>query len=105
QLFGCDPRGRSRRLLSRGPRRRHFSLARRPRCAFGGRISGRQSVRAAVGATMRQDPLSFLGDELASLRSQGLYRSLRVLDREQGARTVVDGREVVNLSSNNYLGL
>jgi glycine C-acetyltransferase len=51
------------------------------------------------------DPLSFLGDELNSLKSQGLYRHLRVLDREQAARTMVDGREVVNLSSNNYLGL
>src|SRR6202158_5804586 len=51
------------------------------------------------------DPLSFLGDELNSLKSQGLYRYLRVLNREQAARTTVDGREVVNLSSNNYLGL
>src|SRR5438105_12458774 len=54
---------------------------------------------------MRPDPLSFLGDELSSLTAQGLYRHLRVLDREQAARTTVDGREVVNLSSNNYLGL
>jgi glycine C-acetyltransferase len=54
---------------------------------------------------MRSDPLSFLGDELTSLKSQGLYRHLRVLEREQAAHTVVDGREVVNLSSNNYLGL
>jgi len=54
---------------------------------------------------MRPDPLSFLGDELNSLKAQGLYRHLRVLHREQAARTTVDGREVVNLSSNNYLGL
>ena len=54
---------------------------------------------------MRTDPLSFLGDELNSLKSQGLYRHLRVLDQEQAARTRVDGRDVVNLSSNNYLGL
>jgi glycine C-acetyltransferase len=54
---------------------------------------------------MRQDPLSFLADEINSLKSQGLYRRLRVLDREQAARTTVDGRDVVNLSSNNYLGL
>jgi glycine C-acetyltransferase len=53
----------------------------------------------------RPDPLAFLGDELNSLKSQGLYRRLRVLNREQGARTTVDGRDVVNLSSNNYLGL
>jgi glycine C-acetyltransferase len=54
---------------------------------------------------MRNDPLSFLTDELNALKSQGLYRRLRVLDGKQAARTRVDGREVVNLSSNNYLGL
>jgi len=54
---------------------------------------------------MRPDPLSFLGDELNALKAQGLYRHLRVLDDKQAARTKVDGREVVNLSSNNYLGL
>jgi glycine C-acetyltransferase len=54
---------------------------------------------------MRSDPLSFLGDEVNSLKAQGLYRHLRVLDGEQAARTAVDGRTVVNLSSNNYLGL
>ena len=32
---------------------------------------------------MRPDPLSFLGDELNSLKAQGLYRHLRVLHREQ----------------------
>ena len=54
---------------------------------------------------MHTDPLAFLGDELSALKSQGLYRHLHVLDSEQAARTRVDGREVVNLSSNNYLGL
>ena len=54
---------------------------------------------------MRTDPLSFLSDELNALKSQGLYRRLRVLDQQQAARTRVDGRDVVNLSSNNYLGL
>ena len=54
---------------------------------------------------MRNDPLAFLGDELNSLKAQGLYRRLRVLDDRQAARTTIDGRQVVNLSSNNYLGL
>ena len=54
---------------------------------------------------MRQDPLRYLDDELNTLRSQGLYRKLRVLDDEQKARTSIDHRTVVNLSSNNYLGL
>jgi glycine C-acetyltransferase len=54
---------------------------------------------------MRSDPLSFLSDELAALKTQGLYRRLRVLNDKQAARTVIDGRDVINLSSNNYLGL
>ena len=53
---------------------------------------------------MRADPLLYLTAELASLREQGLYRRLRVLDGEQRAHTSVDHRSVVNLSSNNYLG-
>ncbi len=54
---------------------------------------------------MRQDPLAYLATELDSLRQQGLYRTLRVLDDRQQATAHFDGRSVVNLSSNNYLGL
>jgi len=54
---------------------------------------------------VRADPLHYLSAELAALREQGLYRRLRVLDDEQRAHTSVDHRSVVNLSSNNYLGL
>src|SRR5207237_7047929 len=54
---------------------------------------------------MRADPLRYLSDEIDNLKSQGLYRHLRVLDGEQKAHTSFDHRSVVNLSSNNYLGL
>ena len=54
---------------------------------------------------MRADPLQYLAEELDSLKSQGLYRRLRVLDDEQKAHASIDHRSVVNLSSNNYLGL
>jgi glycine C-acetyltransferase len=54
---------------------------------------------------MRRDPLSFLASELDSLQAQGLYRHLRVLEGEQKPKTRFDHRQVVNLSSNNYLGL
>lgn len=54
---------------------------------------------------MRKDPLAFLTDELNSLRQQGLYRHLRVLEGEQASTSRFDGKDVVNLSSNNYLGL
>jgi glycine C-acetyltransferase len=54
---------------------------------------------------MRHTPLAYLDEALNELRRQGLYRRLRVLDGEQAARTSIDHRQVVNLSSNNYLGL
>ena len=54
---------------------------------------------------MRLDPLAYLGDQLDDLKAQGLYRHLRVLESEARSTSVYDGRSVVNLSSNNYLGL
>jgi glycine C-acetyltransferase len=54
---------------------------------------------------MRTDPLAYLGKELDTLREQKLFRQLRILDDEQKAHTTVDHKSVVNLSSNNYLGL
>src|SRR3989449_7653521 len=54
---------------------------------------------------MRRDPLGYLSTELDTLRQQGLYRHLRILEDEQKAKTTFDHRQVVNLSSNNYLGL
>ena len=54
---------------------------------------------------MRHDPLAYLGQELDALRAQGIFRHARVLEDEQRARTTFDHRDVVNLSSNNYLGL
>ncbi len=54
---------------------------------------------------MRTDPLAFLGKELDLLKEQKLYRHLRVLEDEQKAHTTIDHKSVVNLSSNNYLGL
>src|SRR3979490_1971976 len=54
---------------------------------------------------MRSNPLDFLTRELDSLKQQGLYRRLRILEDEQKPKTTFDHRQVVNLSSNNYLGL
>jgi len=44
-------------------------------------------------------------DELQALKKQSLYRRLRRVENDQGPVLVLDGREVINLSSNNYLGL
>jgi glycine C-acetyltransferase len=54
---------------------------------------------------MRSDPLAYLGKELDNLKEQKLFRELRILEDEQKAHTTVDHKSVVNLSSNNYLGL
>jgi glycine C-acetyltransferase len=49
--------------------------------------------------------LQYLTDELNKLREQKLYQKLRVLETEQLPVSRFDGRQVINLSSNNYLGL
>ncbi|WP_373975952.1 8-amino-7-oxononanoate synthase [Chitinibacter sp. SCUT-21] len=46
-----------------------------------------------------------IADELAHKKAQSLYRSRRVLDSPQGARVQLNGREVLNFCSNDYLGL
>jgi glycine C-acetyltransferase len=53
----------------------------------------------------RTNPLSYLTDELNALKAKGTYFKLRVLDDEQAAECTFDGKKVVNLASNNYLGL
>src|SRR5512143_1245703 len=53
----------------------------------------------------RIDPLAFLTDELNTLKQKGTYFRLRVLDDEQAAVCTFDGKKVINLASNNYLGL
>lgn len=40
-----------------------------------------------------------------NLKKRGLYRRLRKIESEQGPRVIVEGKEVILLSSNNYLGL
>jgi glycine C-acetyltransferase len=51
------------------------------------------------------NPLGFLHDQMETLKSQGRHFNLRVLEGEQKPDAVFDGKEVINLSSNNYLGL
>ena len=49
--------------------------------------------------------LTFLSTTLEAIKAQDLYRQLRIVHGPQSARVQVEGREVVLLSSNNYLGL
>src|SRR3981189_2411221 len=58
-------------------------------------------------ATQRvgQNPLQYVSDQLAELRAKGTAPKLRVLEGEQKPVANFDGKEVINLASNNYLGL
>ena len=51
------------------------------------------------------DPLSYLHDQLEQWRQEGTYQRLRVLQSESAAESTFDGKQVINLASNNYLGL
>ena len=53
----------------------------------------------------RTNPLSYLHDQLEDLKARGTYFRLRVLEDEQAAECTFDGKKVINLASNNYLGL
>src|SRR5437763_4420426 len=53
----------------------------------------------------RIDPLSYLTDQLNDLKTKGTHFRLRVLDDEQAPVCTFDGKKVINLASNNYLGL
>ena len=51
------------------------------------------------------DKLAWVDEELQALRDAGLYNHIRTLGSAQGAWLVVDGKQVLNFCSNNYLGL
>lgn len=54
---------------------------------------------------VRTDPLSYLGATLDDLRQKGTHFKLRVLESEQAPESTFDGKRVINIASNNYLGL
>jgi len=56
-------------------------------------------------ATTRINPLSYLTDQLNDLKAKGTHFKLRVLEDEQAPICTFDGKKVINLASNNYLGL
>jgi glycine C-acetyltransferase len=53
----------------------------------------------------RTNPLSYLTDQINELKAKGTHFNLRVLDDEQAPVCTFDGKKVINLASNNYLGL
>ena len=58
-----------------------------------------------AGKSGKLNPLDYISDTLGDLRARGVAPKLRVLEGEQRPLCVFDGREVINLASNNYLGL
>src|SRR5213595_2212190 len=55
--------------------------------------------------TSTRPQLSYLSDQLNQLKNKGTYFKLRVLEDEQEPVCTFDGKKVINLASNNYLGL
>ena len=56
-------------------------------------------------STTRTNPLAYLTEQLNELKQKGTYFKLRVLEDEQAPVCTFDGKKVINLASNNYLGL
>lgn len=54
---------------------------------------------------MTETKLHWIEEEIAALQEQGLFINLRIIDSPAGAWMVVDGKRVLNLCTNNYLGL
>lgn len=54
---------------------------------------------------IEREQLSYLTDQLNAMREAGTHFKLRVLDDQQAPVCHYDGKEVINLASNNYLGL
>src|SRR6202162_4899078 len=50
-------------------------------------------------------PLAYLHDQLEEWKRAGVYQRLRILQSASAAESRFDGKEVINLASNNYLGL
>jgi glycine C-acetyltransferase len=54
---------------------------------------------------MSDNKLTWLENELQSLKDQGLFNTIRTIGSAQGAWIIVDGKRVLNFCSNNYLGI
>jgi glycine C-acetyltransferase len=65
---------------------------------------GTQTKELGTQST-KLNPLQFVADALGELRAKGVAPKLRVLEGEQKPVATFDGKEVINLASNNYLGL
>src|SRR6266513_1079384 len=70
------------------------------------RIHVRSTIMSETATmTTKQTPLQYVTEQLKEMREKGVAPKLRVLEGEQKPVCLFDGREVINLASNNYLGL
>ena len=51
------------------------------------------------------DKTQWIADEIAALKEQGLFNTIRTIESAMDGRIVVDGKPVINFCANNYLGL
>src|SRR6185312_1802790 len=56
-------------------------------------------------AATTRPQLSYLTDQMNDLKAKGTHFNLRVLEDEQAPECTIDGKHVINIASNNYLGL
>ena len=61
--------------------------------------------RAEKGSNVNREFLNFLTLETEKLKEQGLYKTERIMTSPQGAWVEANGKKVINLCANNYLGL
>lgn len=54
---------------------------------------------------MSKDKFKFVKEAIKDLKDRGVFRRLKIIMDKQGAVCNIDGKKVINLSSNNYLGL
>jgi len=54
---------------------------------------------------MIADKTQYLSDQLEDLKAQGLFNNIRTIDSPMDAHVIIDGRKLINLCANNYLGL
>jgi glycine C-acetyltransferase len=67
-----------------------------------GRYNESQGILIQEGSMSKLD---WVTQDIGGLKEQGLYNNIRTIGSAQGARLVVDGKDVLNFCSNNYLGL
>ena len=51
------------------------------------------------------DKTHYLNEQLADLKTQGLFNNIKVIDSPMDAHVTIDGKTLINLCANNYLGL